>query len=88
MTKTIDVVPGVSITAYRAWLKDPVTRAVYAHFEANSRPQMLTMDCSEDNAAYRLGLVTGIWAGLDMPRNVLQNYTPEGDIESTYEGDQ
>jgi len=86
MTKAVEVVPGVSITAYREWLKSPVTRALYSHFEANSRPQMLDVNCTEESAAYRLGFVTGLWAGLDMPRNVLEGYVPEGSLEADYEG--
>jgi len=80
----IQIIPGVSMPEYTAWLNDPVTQAVFTHLEANARPQML-LDGTEATASYRLGIVTGYWSALDAPRTLLQSLPADLLSDPTYE---
>ena len=70
MTSQAEVIPGVSLAEYQGWLSNPVTRRIYEHLEQQSRPLFLE-ELQADKAAYRLGYVTGTWAGLDRPRTLM-----------------
>ena len=82
--ETAQVIPGVGVAEYQAWLLDPITQAVFTYLEANARPQMLTNEASAESASYRLGIVTGYWSGLDASRVLIQEM-PQDDLpDPTY----
>jgi len=85
MTKPVEVIPGVPMKAYRDWLENPVTRAVYEHMERQSRPLANPVD-SGVTAALRLGFAAGVWHGLDAPRSLMVNMLQQqDDPTATYE---
>lgn len=68
---------------YAQWLNNPVTKEVFFQMEQLARPQHLEERVTQDDAAYRLGYVTGFWDALDQTR-MLVSGAPEEEVESTY----
>jgi hypothetical protein len=56
--------------AYQAWLRDPITRAVFAVGEQMARPNVIATQVTEPLASYQLGYYTGAWAILDQLRDL------------------